>query len=606
MTRNSSQADWKEKYLNVLDEQESRARKQQQFTALLVKALIRISMVAEGIDQQLDQQMAGMRTILQESSASGRDLIAVVDALEGQVKRIDTVKAERAKVISGAFQSIISQLQKLKPEHKAGQQLQSISKNLRARSSRIQEYSGLINEYAKVQQAVLSERNIKRVSKPFWHKWQPEPEAASVEGRAEDAAIEQREFKQGKAKDQQYGPERHAQESFAPGEAGLGVIAEATHEALDLATDKDDIRADIDPNSMGEEPPFSRLNLAICGVLNELLSQLEPPPMALANYHSAKEKIAKGLNWYELVPTLEDISLVIVSAFDNNQKEFEIFLATLDGRLQQAYQIISLSQQASDAEQVASEDLQASMRDQVSAIQQSVQNAVELDQLKNQVSSRLDQIVEAMDRHQRGEKERSNTLSEQFNTLAMQVKTMEAASAEAEMRIEEQRQKALRDVLTQLPNREAYLQRLQQECDRWRRYQRPLVMAVCDIDHFKRINDSYGHLAGDKVLRIIAKTLRLRLRKTDFIARYGGEEFVILMPETEQEQALQVLNGVREAIGSCPFHFKDEPVSITLSFGISGFVTGDQSDQVFARADKALYQAKADGRNQCALAEIAL
>ena len=127
-------------------------------------------------------------------------------------------------------------------------------------------------------------------------------------------------------------------------------------------------------------------------------------------------------------------------------------------------------------------------------------------------------------------------------------------------------------------------------------------MIVCDVDYFKKVNDDYGHLAGDKVLRIIAKTLRTRLRKTDFIARFGGEEFVILMPETQQDQALNVAEGVREAIASCPFHFKEQPVSITTSFGIAEFFKGDNGEKVFSRADRALYQAKEEGRNRCVVA----
>jgi len=168
-----------------------------------------------------------------------------------------------------------------------------------------------------------------------------------------------------------------------------------------------------------------------------------------------------------------------------------------------------------------------------------------------------------------------------------------------EQRMLEQQRLALLDSLTQLPNRNAYEQRLAYEFERWQRYQRPLVLAVCDLDHFKLINDNFGHLAGDKVLRIIAKTLRKRLRKTDFVARFGGEEFVILMPETEQQEAQQTLEAIREAVAASPFHFRDKPVAVTLSIGIAAFSNGVTSDDIFERADTALYQAKQGGRNLC-------
>jgi diguanylate cyclase len=127
---------------------------------------------------------------------------------------------------------------------------------------------------------------------------------------------------------------------------------------------------------------------------------------------------------------------------------------------------------------------------------------------------------------------------------------------------------------------------------------------VCDIDHFKRVNDTYGHQAGDKVLRIIARSIASRLRKTDFIARFGGEEFVVLMPETSAEQAYAVIDHIRESIAECPFHFKEKPVTITLSFGVTAFAGENKPDAVFARADKALYQAKEQGRNRVIIAAL--
>jgi diguanylate cyclase len=118
---------------------------------------------------------------------------------------------------------------------------------------------------------------------------------------------------------------------------------------------------------------------------------------------------------------------------------------------------------------------------------------------------------------------------------------------------------------------------------------------------FKRINDNYGHLAGDKVLKIIAKSLQRNLRDSDFIARFGGEEFVALMPETSAEEAKLVAEKLRVKVESSPYNFKKEPVQITISFGISQFALGETIEEVFERADKALYKAKENGRNQVIL-----
>jgi hypothetical protein len=101
------------------------------------------------------------------------------------------------------------------------------------------------------------------------------------------------------------------------------------------------------------------------------------------------------------------------------------------------------------------------------------------------------------------------------------------------------------------------------------------MLAMLDLDHFKRINDNYGHLAGDKVLKIIASVLRKRLRGTDFIARFGGEEFVLLMPATAPAAGAKLLEYLRAAIEACPFHFKGERVTITISMGLAAFKPGN-------------------------------
>jgi diguanylate cyclase len=587
--------EWKARYLDGLDKQD----KQQQMMALLVKTLLRISLVAEGWDQPLDKQLAGIRAMLLDGKTTAADLNTLVSALDGQIKRLATVKTERAKAIAAGFKSIVSQLQQLQPEKAARQQLQQFEKQLKTRSQQLGDYSVLLHDYAGVQTAILSDKNIHRISKPFWHRWQPDVEPEQV------SAIEpepEPEFERPVETGSEKPASLPASESCQPAPLSAASDQSQTEEETALAGVEEALHPQDLPGANEPEPPFSRLNAMVCAILQELLKQIEPPPTAIQNYNNASQQLTAGLNWYELVPTLEDVSMVVVSAFDQNQKEFEGFLNALNSRLLSAFDYISASQQADDAGRESSRQHTAAMREQVSAIQQSVASSTGLDQLKTEVNTRLDSIVAAMDQHQSSEQQRASSLAKQLDALVDQVKTMEVASAEAELRIEEQRQKALRDVLTQLPNREAYEQRLELEQQRWLRYQRPLTLVVCDIDHFKQVNDNFGHLAGDKVLRIIAKTLTTRLRKTDFVGRYGGEEFVLLMPETDGDAALQVSEGVREAIASCPFHFKEQQLAITMSFGLAEFYPNDQGEEVFARADKALYAAKEQGRNRCIVA----
>ena len=119
-----------------------------------------------------------------------------------------------------------------------------------------------------------------------------------------------------------------------------------------------------------------------------------------------------------------------------------------------------------------------------------------------------------------------------------------------------------------------------------------------DVDHFKNINDSYGHSAGDKTLKVIARALKQSLRDTDFIARYGGEEFILLFPETAIEDLSVPLNAIREKIKRIPFKFKDTNVPITISFGATELRSADTNREAFDRADEALYEAKRNGRDK--------
>ena len=155
------------------------------------------------------------------------------------------------------------------------------------------------------------------------------------------------------------------------------------------------------------------------------------------------------------------------------------------------------------------------------------------------------------------------------------------------------------DALTKVPNRAAYNERMEIEYRRWKRHGSSLCLAVLDVDHFKNINDNYGHAAGDKTLQVIAQNINRCLRATDFLSRWGGEEFVILFPQIPEKDLTKPLETIRRQIERIPFKFKDVKVTITVSIGASYFKMDDKIETVFDRADKALYEAKSTGRNRC-------
>ncbi|KAA6178879.1 diguanylate cyclase [Pseudomonas marginalis] len=410
-------------------------------------------------------------------------------------------------------------------------------------------------------------------------------------------------------------PSRPVEVSVAPppeGAAAAAVVAPLVPPqapqptaigSLSLPPVLDDEPAEVDPEALyalpdSPEPSYSSVAKHIEDTLLGLLGDLDLPEHHRPQAQAMRERLAHGLNWYELLPILDDLAVLMLAITDSGQHEFEAYLKRLNERLE-AFQ--SNLQAASDGHadsRSAAREMDTQIREQMDGLQSSVQEAADLDDLKQVLESHLEGLLGAMDEHQKQRDQREHEVAERLQGLAERVASMEQEAQGYRDHLEVQRQKALIDPLTGLPNRAAWSERLEYEVNAWHQQGNNLSLAMLDLDHFKRINDGYGHLAGDKVLKIIANVLSKRLRATDFIARFGGEEFVLLMPDSALGDALELGERLRAAIEACPFHFKGERVTITMSIGMAQFQPGERSDLALKRADEALYRAKAAGRNQ--------
>jgi len=161
----------------------------------------------------------------------------------------------------------------------------------------------------------------------------------------------------------------------------------------------------------------------------------------------------------------------------------------------------------------------------------------------------------------------------------------------------------IHDGLTGIPNRRCLEEFLERELARAQRYQRPMSLAIFDIDHFKKINDKYGHLAGDYVLRRMAGKIKKLIRREELFARYGGEEFVVVMPETPAERAARFAEKMREVVETSVFEFDTERIPVTISVGVAALESDIEDSRKFiAAADAVLYEAKRSGRNRVLVA----
>ncbi|WP_130910430.1 GGDEF domain-containing protein [Pseudomonas sp. Sample_9] len=349
------------------------------------------------------------------------------------------------------------------------------------------------------------------------------------------------------------------------------------------------------------EPSYSSVARHIEDTLIGLLDDLTLPERHRPQAEAMRERLKHGLNWYELLPILDDLATLMLAITDSGQHEFEAYLQQLNERLEAFQSNLQAASEGHADNSSAARAMDTQIREQVDGLQSSVQQAADLDDLKHVLENHLEGLLGTMDQHQKQRDAREQEVAARLKSLSERVAHMEQEAMGFREHLEEQRQKALIDPLTGLPNRAAWSERLEHEIQQWQQHGNTLSLAMLDLDHFKRINDSYGHLAGDKVLKIIATVLRKRLRGTDFIARFGGEEFVLLLPATPPAVGAKLLETLRAAIEACPFHFKGERVTITISMGLASFRVGEHSDLVLKRADQALYRAKNAGRNRVEL-----
>jgi len=187
-----------------------------------------------------------------------------------------------------------------------------------------------------------------------------------------------------------------------------------------------------------------------------------------------------------------------------------------------------------------------------------------------------------------------------FTTITLQQAQLEKANAELLLRQRDMERLTRQDGLTGLFNRNTFVDLTCRELDRAQRQGSATAILLLDLDHFKRINDTWGHPAGDAVLRHVATIASTTVRSTDLVGRLGGEEFIIMLPNTSVPAARTLAEKLRQRIASAPVRWQDTTIPITASFGLAGTTAQERRDfdSLYAQADKALYQAKQLGRNR--------
>lgn len=272
------------------------------------------------------------------------------------------------------------------------------------------------------------------------------------------------------------------------------------------------------------------------------------------------------------------------SSDSNNDDAFRKILEGNRSRIQRIQ--TTLSQQLSDAIR-QSEQFGVLLELEREEILRS-ETVEHLWELKEAILSAVEKLTEG-----------NRSLANKFDDTQNYLKILESDSQQLGDELARVHLLSMTDELTDLPNRRAFMRRLEDEIGRVQRYGYSLTLALIDLDHFKAINDNYGHAGGDEVLRIFCQKVTATFRHHDMVARYGGEEFAVILPNTDHEGAVRALMNVRDAAAETTIKFNgfEFPLN-TFSAGVTMYRPGETPSSLIERADTALYRAKGLGRNR--------
>ena len=581
---------WKQKYyesLDKLDRLEHKTKSWEELENLLRLAMNRVAVAAQGVDPVLDKHLRSLRKSVR--SGDYPDLEAIIDNISATVKRLDEQRQHnitQASTTPELLLSLLDQLQFPKPLKKRAKALRKSIDSLDEAEpveAVLKELATLVNEALAIQTSPSHPSSDKGLLSRWFGAQEQHPEDPRSEDHRESPPIS----------------EAHRE----PDGTAPMPSAESTQ-----ATPPDNPQAESTASAAAQSKRYQAIQWGdseqnvIANFCLRLLEALDFPESLSEHVQALRETVTEGFNMIETGSVIQKIADLITATrvqVEREKQELQDFLHHLTEHLQDIDRQLSGAENSRRAHQQSNKLLNDAVQEQVNIIETSVNEASELMQLKSNIQQRLLTIREQFEKHRLLEEQQQQELEKALADSNARLHALEQESQQLRQRLTQEHQQAIHDTLTGVFNRLAYEERMEQEFARWKRYHQPLVLLIFDIDHFKRINDTYGHKAGDKALKLIAKTLQKNLRESDFLARFGGEEFIVLMPHTELNAAIGAANKLREAVEANQFHYQQKRVHITISCGATQFTDDDSIDGAFQRADQALYKAKQNGRNRC-------
>lgn len=278
-------------------------------------------------------------------------------------------------------------------------------------------------------------------------------------------------------------------------------------------------------------------------------------------------------------------------SIQDEKEKMQTYLHGLTNQLMDINKNIKMTVSIQQDSMRAGTEIDSAVSTEVSKLEDSISIEFNMKSLKLCIEKRIKTIRNCMSEYRVKEEARHSQSTAMIEKLNQRLRLMEKEAEQLRTQLLEKNKQYLSDSLTGIPNRNAYEDRIQQECERHVYNNIPVCMMICDVDNFKNINDTYGHAAGDKVLREIADVLRKNIRSTDFVARFGGEEFAIIIPGATLGEGNKVAETLRRAIEQFPFRVKNNRLPVTISGGVAQFREHDSPASLFERADNEIGRA---------------
>ncbi|MDG2472554.1 MAG: GGDEF domain-containing protein [Pseudomonadales bacterium] len=532
MTRSKDRSPWRQKYLELVQEHDQVKQQLREREDLLRRGLSKITIAAKGQDVALDAGIDDFKQAINE--ADNQALESQIKKLDDSIHYFDQHRVERNVNLAEALVETLQRFQILTICDADNRQInQFIKQLLRA-----------------------SKNSLELFDLDLWLEKSNSIQASIVEDQLSDGlAIE---FEQDALADPSKAVFNQQQTENSP----FSIIKQATQ--------------------------AQALPAEIVSTLLAMLAEMDIPAEAEQFNAPLYHQLQNGLDFDNLSVTLNRFAVILSATLSRDQREFNSFLQLLD-----------------DEAEVLSAYLTFSEQNQKFSEQQ-------LDNFVKQLNARLDSldINSSVDIINHELRHISFLLEDfrldQFELKAQYKQRVSAAKYalgevlsrldSAVVDVQQRREKLLRDKLTGLPNNDAYSLRIQQEFDRWQRYQRPLTIVAVNIDKLKELNQSYGYHSGDRIIQVVAQKLQENIRKTDFIARAMSSDFVLLLPELSEEQGVFVLDKFSNSLRECDFGFIGQSL-VTLSLGAAELKSGDNINSIIRRAEKALSIALSMGGN---------